>query len=356
MVWETGNVQKLFLRETSSPEMQFSIARHMTLTVRSDQCQPVTLPFLVFIPSRSAACENIIINVQAVPQVQSAITTGREVPGTTIQTRDGPRQSVFHYIRMPPTEGVAEAVSSSGRRRTPSRGRSGPANDYSARNRCAALVKDAAQHSTFRPFSVLLSYVVEALTSWHRPPLPTCAQRLENMSAIVATVESGVPLSSPACYDFNRAPPSTDSPLRKHKAENRLNALRRKATSARQCRESQDFAQRCIQDTTAVAERLVSEKTFGPLLYLSKSGTMFSNINDDCREFLTPLTEEEEAPARLGLPELRIGRHWATLALKTSTSSEWSIIVRWSPDSVLGKNILCTQHCIIKGVVLGFVD
>ena len=81
---------------------------------------------------------------------------------------------------------------------------------------------------------------------------------------------------------------------------------------------------------------------------------MFSNINDDCREFLTPLTDDEEE--RLGLPVLRIGLHWARMTLKTSPSSEWSIIVRWSPDSVFRKNLLCIHHGIVRGVVLGHAD
>ena len=106
-----------------------------------------------------------------------------------------------------------------------------------------------------------------------------------------------------------------------------------------------------LQETTEVFDELVPRPSSGPVLYLSKSGAMFSNVNDDCRDFLTPLAEDEEL--RLGLPALRVGLKWAIMTLKTSPSTEWSIIVRWSPDSVFRKNLLCIQHGIIKGIVLG---
>ena len=79
-----------------------------------------------------------------------------------------------------------------------------------------------------------------------------------------------------------------------------------------------------------------------------------SCVNNHCFQFLTPLTEGEVE--QLGLHDLDNGIRWATLKLATSPTSNWSICVRWSPDSVFDKNLLCVRHSIIRGAVLGLVD
>ena len=63
-----------------------------------------------------------------------------------------------------------------------------------------------------------------------------------------------------------------------------------------------------------VVDEVVPGPSAGPVIYLSKPGAMYSNVNDDCRDFLTPITEEDEI--RLGLPVIRVGLRWAIMTLK----------------------------------------
>ena len=59
------------------------------------------------------------------------------------------------------------------------------------------------------------------------------------------------------------------------------------------------------QDITVAVDEVIPGPSAGPVVYLSKPGALYSNINNDCLDFLTPVTEEDEI--RLGLPVISRG-------------------------------------------------
>ena len=77
-----------------------------------------------------------------------------------------------------------------------------------------------------------------------------------------------------------------------------------------------DFSRNCLdisgrlhqiiteqEDTTVAVDEVIPGPSAGPVIYLSKPGAMYSNTNNDCPDFLTPVTDEDEI--RLGLPVIR---------------------------------------------------
>ena len=95
----------------------------------------------------------------------------------------------------------------------------------------------------------------------------------------------------------------------------------------------------------------VAHEASSPVIFLSKSETHLSCVNDDCRSFLQPLSSNEQIT--IWLQPLNPGLCWVILTLNTTASTEWSLLVQWSVDSVFPRNVLCVRHGIIRGARFG---
>jgi len=94
--------------------------------------------------------------------------------------------------------------------------------------------------------------------------------------------------------DFD--PAVMERPRIRTESAQKADPKRRKARRSEFSQKCQDIDGRLAQflaerqETTAVVDDVVPGPSAGPVLHLSKPGAMYSNVNDDCRDILTPTT------------------------------------------------------------------